>query len=161
MFKNQFRSLNLFKSFNNIPKEISNFKLINSQKCFFSKVFDINMPLFKIISTRFYENKFPTNALVKTPYQCFARSIKSKRKLRAPNTRYKIKNHRGLLKRLIVVGPRWDRQFKFKPIGRVHKSLNKSRANIWRKKQLRLISKADLRRVKRMIPYYKRQRYKH
>jgi len=91
----------------------------------------------------------------------YLRSVKSKRKLKLPDTKNRIKNHIGLMKRIRVVGPRWNRGFKYWPTGKVHKMTNKSSSNLKRKRQARYICKADLQRVKRLIPYFKRQKYKH
>ncbi len=94
-------------------------------------------------------------------YQKFyMRSLKTKRRAKYPNSKHKQTNHTGMMKRVRVVGPIWDRGFKFWPTGNVHKMTNKSSANLKRKRKARYICKADLKRVKRLIPYYKRQKYK-
>ena len=44
--------------------------------------------------------------------------------------------------------------------GRRHKRSNKSKANLERKKVPKYIGSADIRRVKKMLPYFKRKKYK-
>jgi ribosomal protein L35 len=58
------------------------------------------------------------------------------------------------------VGPRWNRQFKFQSPSKKHLLRNKSRSNLIRKRRVRYVHKADLRRVKKLIPYYKRKSLK-
>jgi ribosomal protein L35 len=95
-------------------------------------------------------------------YQKFSlRSMKSKRKSRAPDPNYKISTHHGLKKRIRIVGPRWCRAFKFWPSNHRHKMVNKSNANLASKKKPRYVVKAYIRRVKRLLPYFKRKKYKH
>jgi ribosomal protein L35 len=159
-----------FSNFSSLPKNTSLTSTFNKtsnflsggdliKKYFFTRMFTmsanynmnkLSLPLPSTIS----------NQLIK--YQKFnMRSMKSKRKLRAANTKYRITNHSGLMKRIRVVGPRWNRQFKFYPTGNVHKMTNKSSGNLRRKRKPRLISAADIRRVKRLIPYFKRKKCKH
>ncbi len=124
------------------------------KKYFFTRLFTVNY----MMKT---QNTLPIADNELIHYQkFFMRSMKSKRKIRAANTKYRIKNHTGLMKRIRVVGPRWDRQFKFYPTGNVHKMTNKSSANLKAKKKPRLISAADIGRVRRLIPYFKRRKCK-
>ncbi len=130
------------------------------KKFFFTKMFTLAKMGTSASSSSFPLMTKPCNELIK--YQkFFMRSMKSKRKLRAANTKYKIKNHTGLMKRIRVVGPSWNRQFKFWPTGHVHKMTNKSSANLKGKKKARYICLADIRRVRRLIPYFKRKKCKH
>jgi ribosomal protein L35 len=109
------------------------------------------------ISTHSNQN---SNLLIN--YQKFyMRSMKTKRRYRKPDTGYKIRTHHGLSKRIRIVGPRWNRCFKFWPTGHTHKMTNKLTNNLRSKKKAKFIKKADLRHVKRMLPYYKRKKYKH
>ncbi len=155
MFKYQVkRNLDLFNPLricNKLQSNLTNFH----QRFFFTTLFGMKSLL--------TGNKMNLNstAIVKTPMKCFSRSVKSKRKMRMPDTSLKIRNHKGMLKRIRIVGPRWDRQFKFYPVGNVHKMTNKSRANLKRKRQARFISPVDIKRVRKLIPYFKRKKYKH
>jgi ribosomal protein L35 len=58
------------------------------------------------------------------------------------------------------VGPRWDRQFKFRSPHRYHLRRNKSRSNLKRKLRARFVHPADMARVKKLIPYFKRKSLK-
>ena len=130
------------------------------KKYFFTRMFTMSANYNSNVNKLCLPLNTNSNQLIK--YQKFnMRSMKSKRKLRAPNTKYRITNHTGMMKRIRVVGPRWNRQFKFYPTGNVHKMTNKSSGNLRRKRKPRLISAADIRRVKRLIPYYKRKKCKH
>jgi len=143
-------------------KLLSNNNFLPTKKFYFTKMFalarmgsNIQTKTNLISEITKYKNEF-------IKCQKFnMRSMKSKRKLRMANTKYKIKNHSGIMKRVRVVGPRFDRQIKFWPTGNVHKMTNKSSANLKNKKRARYISAVDLRRVKRLIPYFKRKKCKH
>ncbi len=69
-------------------------------------------------------------------------------------------NHKGMLTRLKIVGPSWNRQFKIKQAGIERRRRNHGKRNLRNKKEFTLVHKADLRRVKRMIPYYKDSTFK-
>jgi ribosomal protein L35 len=159
------------RNFNFLKSKTNNFLINSTQssvKTFFNPVSNKNF-FNKIFHTSQFSNtnnlimgsglKQVENVLIK--YQKFEmRSMKSKRKLRAPNTKYKITNHTGLMKRIKIVGPRWNRGFKFWPVGHSHKMTNKSSGNLKRKKQARYICHADIRRIKRLIPYFMRRKTK-
>ena len=53
-----------------------------------------------------------------------------KKRGKTPIRNYKISNHKGLLKRIKIVGPRRDRRVKFKAPGARHLNRNKSKANL-------------------------------
>ena len=61
---------------------------------------------------------------------------------------------------LTKVGPRHDRRFKVLRPGFVHLLRNKTTAQLRRSKRPKYIHKADLYRVKKMLPYWKRQKFK-
>lgn len=75
-------------------------------------------------------------------------------------TQNRLKNHKGMLKRVKIVGPRWNRQFKRLHAERYHLRRKKSSSNLRRKKRAAYIHKADIKRVRKMIPYFKRQSLK-
>lgn len=68
---------------------------------------------------------------------------------------YKLKSHSGLKKRLRVVGPINEREFKFYPAGKRHLMNNKSSNNLNRKKVKYLECPGDIKRVKKLLPYWK------
>ena len=72
----------------------------------------------------------------------------------------KLSNHKGLLRRLKIVGPRHARMFKFRSPGMRHKMRKRSCMGMSRKKRKRYVSVADIRVVKKMIPDFKRQYFK-
>ena len=72
----------------------------------------------------------------------------------------KLTNHKGLLKRIKIVGPRHARMFKFRSPGMRHKMRKRSHMGMARKKRARYVSSADIRVVRKMIPDYKRQYFK-
>ncbi len=74
--------------------------------------------------------------------------------------KYKMKNHKGLMKRVVIEGPRWNRRFLFRSAGLTKKRYNKRRPALKRMKQKRYISKADMKRVRRMLPYFKKKKIK-
>jgi ribosomal protein L35 len=88
------------------------------------------------------------------------RSAKAKLKLKYPNKNYKMKTKKGLTKRIIIVGGLYNKGFKFKAPGRVHKMANKSHNNLKRKKQPRYVGKTDIRHILRQLPYFRRKKYK-
>jgi len=82
-----------------------------------------------------------------------------KRHLR-PVRKFSLPNHNGLLKRIRIVGPRHARRFKFKSPGSRHLNRNSSKRNLKQKKRDRYIAECDMERIKKMIPYYKNQKFK-
>lgn len=73
---------------------------------------------------------------------------------------YKLTINKAMIKRVRIVGPRHDRKFKFLSTNRRHFLRNKSRNNLKRLKRKKYIKRCDFRRVRRMIPLFKRQRFK-
>ena len=55
-----------------------------------------------------------------------------------------------------IVGPRRARRLKFKAPGARHLNRNKSKANLRRKRLTRFIHKADMPRMRKLIPLLKR-----
>lgn len=50
--------------------------------------------------------------------------------------------------------------FKFQSPGKKHLNRHKSSANLLRKRRVRYVHKADLNRVRKLIPYFKRKSLK-
>lgn len=71
----------------------------------------------------------------------------------------KAKNRKALTRRIVVVGPAFDRHFLFKRAGNYHKREKKSNNNLKRPK-LRLVPMVYKSWVKRNFPYWKFKRYK-
>lgn len=136
----------------NIPRAF----LLTSNKTFFSLV--------KFQTTLNHSVKSPSN--IKEKFNLFQiskkymRSAKTKLKLKYPNKKYKMKTKKGLAKRIHIVGKLFDRGFKFKAPGHVHKMTNKSANNLRRKKKARYIAKTDIKHIYRQLPYFRRRRYK-
>ncbi|CAD8111507.1 unnamed protein product [Paramecium primaurelia] len=83
-----------------------------------------------------------------------------KKRIRTPNKLYKIGNHKGLMKRVKIVGPRRARRLKFKSPGSRHLNRNCSKANLRRKRRTRYISDVDMPRMRKLLPLMKRQKCK-
>ncbi|CAD8124413.1 unnamed protein product [Paramecium sonneborni] len=83
-----------------------------------------------------------------------------KKRIRTPNKLYKIGNHKGLMKRVKIVGPRRARRLKFKSPGSRHLNRNCSKANLRRKRRIRYISDVDMPRMRKLLPLMKRQKCK-
>lgn len=58
------------------------------------------------------------------------------------------------------MGPRWARQFKFQSPGARHLRRHKTKANLLRKRRVRYVHEADMGKVKKLLPYYKRKALK-
>ena len=75
--------------------------------------------------------------------------------LRSFASYYKLKTHSGLKKRIKITGELWDRHFMYYPSGKRHLNECKSRYNLNRKKNPReFLSYGDVKRLKRMMPYW-------
>ncbi|CAD8094128.1 unnamed protein product [Paramecium primaurelia] len=83
-----------------------------------------------------------------------------KSRIRTQNRLYKIGNHKGLMKRVKIVGPRRARRLKFKSPGSRHLNRNCSKANLRRKRRTRYISDVDMPRMRKLLPLMKRQKCK-
>jgi ribosomal protein L35 len=70
---------------------------------------------------------------------------------------FKLKTHSGLKKRLRVVGPPTDLQFKFYPVGKHHLNECKSKNNLSRKRNPKFLTAlGDISQIKRAMPYWKK-----
>lgn len=68
---------------------------------------------------------------------------------------YKLKTHSGVKKRIKIIGAIHERQFKFYPAGKQHLMNNKSANNLNRKKPRVLECPGDIKRLKKVMPYWK------
>lgn len=73
---------------------------------------------------------------------------------------YKLKTCNSLKVRVKIVGPRHDRKFKVLKAGYHHLMRNKTKSARRRANKVKYLHKADLYRVKKMLPYWKRQSFK-
>ena len=83
-----------------------------------------------------------------------------KKKKKTHHMRYKINCHKGLLNRIKISGPRWDRKYKFKSANHTHLLRYKTKSNKLRARRTRYISKADTWKVEKLIPQFKNNRFK-
>ncbi|KRW99022.1 hypothetical protein PPERSA_11623 [Pseudocohnilembus persalinus] len=74
--------------------------------------------------------------------------------------KYIQKAHYGLLKRIRIVGNKDERRFKFHSTGKRHLMRKKSLSNLKRKSRDRYIAKADVKRIKRLLPKWKQAAFK-
>ncbi len=73
---------------------------------------------------------------------------------------YKMKSHKGLSKRIKIEGGTRNIMFRFKAPGARHLMRNKSNRNKRFKKKVRyLTGKGDIKRAKKLLPYFKRKKY--
>jgi ribosomal protein L35 len=151
------KPFNIFSNFNTLAKS---FKILNGSHSIYTS--NNNKTFFtKNIQQGNNSTGLMKSNLLINYQKFFLRSMKSKRKARAPDPKYKIPTHNGLKKRVRIVGPRWCRAFKCWANNHRHKMVNKSSSNLARKKQPTYVAKAYIRRVKRLLPYFKRKKYKH
>ena len=81
--------------------------------------------------------------------------LHSKRRVK----KFKLKTKKGAQKRFHVVGGARDRAFKYRAVG--HRHLNRNKSNRNRKASHRrhiLDHLADHKKMKRLLPYYKRRK---
>lgn len=72
----------------------------------------------------------------------------------------RMSNHKGLLRRIKIVGPRHARMFKFISPGIQHKMRKRNRMGLKRKRRVRYVHQHNIRVVKKMLPDYKKQYFK-
>ena len=80
----------------------------------------------------------------------------SKRKVK----KYKLKTKKAAQKRFFVVGGLRNRAFKYHAVGHRHLNRNKSHRNLKAAKRRHILEHlADHKKMKRMLPYYKRRKF--
>jgi len=84
----------------------------------------------------------------------------AKRRIKRKAKKYVLPSHKGLLSRIRIVGPRHARRFKFQSANRRHLLRKKSHSNLMRKRKASYIKKADIGRIKKLLPLWKRQNFK-
>lgn len=88
------------------------------------------------------------------------RKVKAKqeRKKGGPK-KYKLKTKKAAQKRFRVVGSLSDRAFKYHAVGHRHLNRNKSHRNLKAAKTRHILEHlADHKKMKRLLPYYKRRK---
>jgi ribosomal protein L35 len=81
--------------------------------------------------------------------------------MRAFASYYKLKTHSGLKKRIKINGGLWEKHFMFYPVGKRHLNECKSKNNLSRKTSSKeLTHYGDLKRLKRMMPYWNFGKYR-
>ncbi len=161
MIKN--KMLRLGMSF--IPNRLNQFGLLH--KILFKNFLTLNrFSLHKSLTIMpSLNSKFETPA-EKTDHNLFQlqkremRSARTKRKLKFPDTTYKMKTKNAARKRFRIIGKLFDKHFRHWPNNKRHKMLNKTRNNLKRKKSERYVHKTNMRHLKRLFPYFKRKKYR-
>ena len=73
--------------------------------------------------------------------------------------KYKLKTKKSAQKRFRVVGSFEDRAFKYHAVGHRHLNRNKSSRNLAAAKRRHILDHlADHKKMKRLLPYYKRKK---
>ncbi len=107
-------------------------------------------------------NKF-SSALTETSLASFSlkmRKVKAKSLAKRSVKKYKLKTKKAAQKRFFVVGARDDRAFKYHAVGHRHLNRNKSHRNRKAAKRRHILDHlADHKKMKRLLPYYKRRKF--
>jgi len=72
--------------------------------------------------------------------------------------KYKLKTKKAFAKRFRVCGSLRNKMFKYHAIGYRHLNRNKTSRNLKAKRGLFLTNKADQKRAKKMMPYFRRRK---
>ena len=87
------------------------------------------------------------------------RKVRQKQEAARGRTKYKLKTKKAAQKRFRVVGTLRDKAFSYHSMGHRHLNRNKSQRCLQRKKKGRTLSnQADIKRMKKMLPYFKKRR---
>lgn len=73
--------------------------------------------------------------------------------------KYKLKNRPAAVNRVVIIGPKWNRSFLIRRAGIQRKRIKRRGRILKNMKRLKEVSKSDKRRFKKMIPYYKQQKF--
>ena len=93
------------------------------------------------------------------PFSALTRKVKAKKLAGRRVKKYKLKTKKAVQKRFHVIGPLSERGFKYRAIGHRHLLRNKSTRNLKAGKRKHVIeSKANVRRLKKLLPYFKKKR---
>ena len=87
------------------------------------------------------------------------RKVRAKRESKRRVKKIKLKTKKSAQKRFMVVGARDDRAFKYRAVGHRHLNRNKSHRNLKAAKRRHILDHlADHKKMKRLLPYYKRRK---
>ena len=93
------------------------------------------------------------------PFSALTRRVKAKRLAGRHVKKYKMKTKKAAQKRFHVVGKLGEKSFKYHACGHRHLNRNKSRANLKRAKRRHVLGHAaDVRKMKKLLPYFKKRR---
>ena len=93
------------------------------------------------------------------PFSVVTRRAKAKKQAGRHVKKYKLKTRKAAQKRFHVVGKKNERSFKYHAVGHRHLNRNKSRANLKRAKRRHVLGHlADVRKMRRLLPYFKKRR---
>mmetsp|Transcript_23838 Transcript_23838/g.18192 ORF Transcript_23838/g.18192 Transcript_23838/m.18192 type:complete len:90 (-) Transcript_23838:29-298(-) len=85
------------------------------------------------------------------------RKVQEKKALK--RGKYKLKTKKAFQKRFRVCGALRDKKFKYKAVGYRHLQRNKTRRNRTTNKGYFLIVKGDIKKAKKMMPYFRRRKF--
>ena len=87
------------------------------------------------------------------------RKVKAKLEANKRVKKYKLKTKKSCQKRFLVVGSLRNRHFKYHAVGHRHQNRNKSHRNLKAAKRRHILDHlADHKKMKRLMPYYKKRR---
>ena len=93
------------------------------------------------------------------PFSAMTRKVKAKKLAGRKVKKYKLKTKKSIQKRFHVIGSLGERGFKYRAIGHRHLLRHKSTRNLKAAKRKHVIeSKANIRRLKKLLPYFKKRR---
>lgn len=101
-------------------------------------------------------------SLTQTPSASFSlkmRKVRAKGAIKKGIKKFKLKTKKSAQKRFSVVGSLRDRAFKYSAVGHRHLNRNKSGRNLKAAKRRHLLDHlADHKKMKRLLPYFKRRK---
>lgn len=87
------------------------------------------------------------------------RKAAAKKEAARGRTKYKLKTKKAAQKRFRVVGALRDKAFKYHAVGHRHLNRNKTKMCLRRKKTRHTLKHAaDARKMKKLLPYFKKRR---
>jgi len=87
------------------------------------------------------------------------RKVRAKLQSKGRVKKFKLKTKKAAQKRFLVVGSLRNRHFKYHAVGHRHLNRNKTRRNLQAAKRRHVLTHlADHKKMKRMMPYYKRRK---
>jgi len=84
---------------------------------------------------------------------------KLKEKNLALRGKFKLKTKKALQRRIRVCGGLRNKMFSYHAMGYRHLNRNKSKRNLRTKKNYKLTHLPDIKRAKKMLPYFRKRKY--